>query len=299
MRSTRSSRLPAATLLFLSTAAEAADPIQPPLLAGNTPPAAALEALLAKAGDYVSRYADTFSNIVAEERGRQWWQSGETITSRTTLAEMVFVRLPGPLPWGTFRDVFERDGRSIRPRDRRLEALFVHAPADALQQANAILRQSASHNLGPVYRTANIPTLALLFLLPENARRFSFERQGERRFGGTAAQEISFKEQTTPTLVHDHGNNDTPARGRFWIDASRGAVLRSEVSYRVRGEDAGFVATEYRSEPRFDILVPGVMSELYLVPGGGRIEASSQYSKYRRFSVSVEEKAAPIAPARP
>jgi len=269
------------------------------LLPGNTPPAAALETLLAKAGGYVSRYADTFSNVVAEERSRQWWQLGDAITSRTTLAEMVFVRLPGALPWGTFRDVFERDGRSVRPRDRRLEALFVQAPADALQQANAILRQSASHNLGPVYRTANIPTLALLFLLPENGRRFAFERQGQRRFGGTVGVEISFKEQATPTLVHDYGNNDTPASGRFWIDASRGAVLRSEVSYRVRGEEAAFVATEYRSEPRFDILVPGVMSELYLVPGGGRIEVTSQYSKYRRFSVSVEERLAPGAPDRP
>jgi hypothetical protein len=284
-----------AAIVFTLSAAAADDGARP----GSAPAAAGLEHVLSLAGNYASRYADTFSHIVAGERCRQWWQSGDTTTSRTTLAEMVFVRLPGLLPWGTFRDVFERDGQAVRPQDRRLEALFVHASADALQQANAILRQSASHNLGPVYRTANIPTLALLFLLPENGRRFSFERRGQRRFGGTVAVEISFKEQTTPTLVHDYGNDDTPARGRFWIDASRGAVLRSEVSYRVRGEDAAFVATEYRSEPRFDILVPSVMSELYLVPGGGRIEVSSQYSKYRRFSVAVEEKLAPAAPDRP
>ena len=256
------------------------------------PESAELDRLLDAAGDYVSRYADVFSNLAAQEHRRQWWQDGDRTVTRTSVAEMVFVRLPGSLPWGTFRDVFERNGQAIRPQDRRLEALFARPRADAVEQANAILLESAQDNLGPVYRTANLPTLALLFLLPENRSRFAFERKGQRRFDGVIGIEVRFEEVGTPTLVRDRSRNDTPARGRFWIDPVRGTVLRSEAGYFLEEEERAHVATEYRREPEIEIFVPAEMYELYPLPGGGKIDARSRYSKYRRFTVSVEEEVA-------
>ena len=284
--------------------AAAATPATEP--AGAEPAATAggaseLDALLERAGAYASRYADSFRNVVAEEHCRQWWQDGAQTYARTTRADMAFVRLPGALPWGTFRDVFERDGQPLRPQDGRLEAIFARSKADAIEQANSILRESARQNLGPVYRTANVPTLALLFLLPENRPRFTFELKGRRKFEGLTGLEVAFKEATRPTLVRDRWKNDMPARGRFWIDPGRGTVLRSEVAYRFQGQyqDVGFVSTEYRREPGLDIFVPAEMSELYEIPGTGRVEVTSRYSRYRRFTVAVETEVASTAAAVP
>jgi VWFA-related protein len=259
-------------------------------------PATELDGLLERAGAYAARYADSFRNVVAEELSRQWWQDGNKTESRTTRADMVFVRLPGAIPWGTFRDVFERDGHAVRPQDGRLEAIFAHPRADAVEQANAILRESTRQNLGPVYRTANVPTLALLFLLPENQRRFAFERRGRRSFDGLQGVEVAFKETSRPTIVRDRWQNDMPANGRFWVDPARGTVLRSEVAYRFLAErlDVAYVMTEYRRESGLDIFVPAEMSELYAIPNRGRIEAKSRYTKYRRFSVTVQGEAASL-----
>ena len=59
-----------------------------------------------------------------------------------------FVRLRGEVPWGTFRDVFEVDGRTLPDRQDRLRRLFLEQPASALARANEIAHESARYNLG-------------------------------------------------------------------------------------------------------------------------------------------------------
>lgn len=258
-----------------------------------------LETILERAGAYVTRYAETFRYVVAEEQYRQWFVDGDTIHSLTLRSDLVFVSLPGPLPWTAFRDVYEVDGRKLRDRDRRLEKLFMQSSLrSAAEQADAVLQESSRYNLGPSYRTINVPTLGLLFLLPENQKRLAFEaKESTRAIAGFVGAEIAFKEASTPTLVHDRWNNDVPARGRFWIDPMRGTVLRSEIQYDLGRErrragghpEIAFLDTEYRRETGLSMFVPAEMSELYDLRAG-RIEARARYSNFRRFEVTTEEK---------
>ena len=258
-----------------------------------------LATILERAGRYVKEYEETFRNLVAEEIYRQWGPNpnvGEGQVVRTLRSELVFVRLPGPLPWGTFRDVFEVDGQKVRDRERRLEKLFFAPKASDIEQADAILNESSRYNLGRAYRNVNVPALGLLFLRPENQKRLAFKRRGTRTIDGFHAAEVAFEEKASPTLVHDRWMNDVPASGRFWIDETRGTVLRTEIEYDLETEkrkytpdswERGIVSTEYRREAALGCFVPDSMSELYNFRGLGRIDSVARYSKYRRFEVSV------------
>ena len=236
---------------------------------------------------------------MAEESYRQWGPNPNVVEGqvvRTLRSDLVFVRLPGPLPWGTFRDVYEMDGQKVRDRERRLEKLFFAPQASDFEQAEAILNESSRYNLGRAYRNINVPALGLLFLRPENQKRLAFKRKGTRTIAGFSTVEVAFEEKTSPTLVHDRWNNDVPASGRFWIDETRGSVLRTEIDYDLETEkskhspdswERGLVSTEYRREIGLECFVPDTMTELYNFRGLGRIDAVARYSKYRRFEVSV------------
>jgi hypothetical protein len=95
-----------------------------------------------------------------------------------------------------------------------------------------------------------------------------------------------------------------PARGRFWIDPSRGTVLRSETRFGFEPDRAeGYVATEYERAPRLGMWVPVEMKERYRdFPGSHEpvfrhpAEATARYANYRQFSVSVVDERAAVAP---
>ena len=292
-----------ATSFTISPAPAAATPSLPPSPAftgGGKPPASDLVPILEAAAQYVHRYAETFGNVVAQEVTRQWSQADQRHT-RALRSDLLFVTFPtGPIPWATFRDVFEVDGQAVRDREARLEKIFrSYPPAEAVRRANALVREGTRQDIGRAYRTVNIPTLALLFLSAENQPRFSFTRRGERFIGGFHGVEVAFEEKARPTIVHDGDRHDLPVSGRFWIDPDRGTVLRSEATYRFGAARAlAVVSTEYRRESGLDIFVPSEMKELYydeaespLPVFHDRVEATSRYSDYRRFEVSVEEKA--------
>ena len=204
-------------------------------------------------------------NVLAEETCRQWlggrdWvpsrednlgvygpeNAHQRIEMRSLRSELVWVTVPGSQPWGIFRDVVELNGRKLENHEGRLAMLFGSPAPSALAQARKILEESSSYNLGP-RRDVDLPTLGLLWLLPENQSRLELERKGERAIASLRGVEVEFREIATPTLVRDRGR-DVPSSGRFWIDPTGGAVLRSEILYLERG----FVSTEYRPESALD-----------------------------------------------
>jgi VWFA-related protein len=310
-----------------------------PVATRATPPASAPAALppvapvppelipvLERAGQYVVSYSRTFSHILADEEYRQQGHQeneGGPLIVRKMRSGVVFVTLPGPIPWVTFRDVFEVDGNKVRDRQERLAKLFQDSPATARAKAKAILDEAARFNLGPIRRTVNIPALALLFLHPDNQRRFTFEKKGRRSIGGIQALEIAFVERARPTLVDDGAGNSVPAKGSVWIDPARGTVLQTDVDYDLDPRDTyhrtrARVITTYRQEPKLDILVPDSMKETYQWPVARQqaarvqrrglnlkinegedqddvvgMEAEARYSGYRRFEVTTEESFAP------
>ena len=277
-----------------------AAPLQPSAAPKRVDAPSDLLPILAKAGEYVARYADTFRNVVVEESYRQWWQQDGHTTSRTLRSDLVFVAIPGSLPWTTFRDVYEVDGQKLRDREARLERLFAAPTQASLEAARAIVQESARHNVGTAYRDVNLPTLALQVLWPANQSRFSFERRGTRTIAGFQGVEVAFEERARPTLVRDPERRDVPTRGRAWIDATRGTVLRTEIEYDLEHRksfleprlwERAAVATEYRLEPGLDVLVPDTMVEIYNLAHGA-LDCRARYSNYRRFAVSSDWKLA-------
>ena len=181
----------------------------------------------------------------------------------------------------------------------------------AATRAKAILDESARYNLGPVRRTLNVPTFALLVLHPDHQHRFSFSSAGSRSIDGTQTVLIAFAEKGRPTLVAG-ADGDVVSKGGIWIDADRGTVLRTDVWYSPGREGWSFtgaaftrIVTEYEREPRLQVTVPVRMTETYEAGGGyyagmldewGRrrsgfaIKAVAHYSGYRRFDVTTDEK---------
>jgi VWFA-related protein len=288
--------------------------------AKREPVAPELAAILDRVAEYVSTYGQQLSNVVAEEECRQIYESNDPgrRAVRDIRAGVLFITLPGPLPWATFRDVWEVDGNKIRDRGDRLARLFHDSPATAVERARAILQESTRFNLGPVRRTMNIPTLALLFLHHENQYRFAFQLKGQQAIHGTKVAEVAFSERVKPTLVAGDTSEGAPVKGRIWIDPEHGTVVKTDAEYDIDPLDhyhrsRARVVTEYRPEPALGILVPDRMQETYETlaargPGFGvlpkvdarmtnaeeesgvlTVQATTRYSGYLRFRVTTEE----------
>jgi hypothetical protein len=167
---------------------------------------------------------------------------------------------------------------------------------DAREQANKLLAASAAYNIGPVKRTVNLPTLPLMFLLPNNQSHFEF-RLGERKtIAATEAVELLFRETSRPTLVKGPRGADLPATGRFWVSPARGTVVRSEVEFDFGPEAEARVTTDYRPEPTLAMWVPSEMREEYADVRGSKVrtfqnpfKGVARYGKFRRFGVTAEE----------
>jgi len=270
-----------------------------------------LARLLEKAGEYVVEYEQRFRNVVAEEEYVQWVDvfrgrsvdlgnvgvagpgaAVEQLPSargrrRVTRADLVFVQLGDESLWTTFRDVFEVDGKAVRDRDARLERLFLEPARSGISRAREIMNESAAYNIGPVVRTINVPTLPLVFLHPKNQKRFLFARKGRHKIEGVSGVEVRFEETGRPTFVKREADADLSAEGSFWIDPARGTVLRTRIRFEFPlTRSTATVTTEYHPEPRLAMWLPSEMRERYEGSGG-----TARYSNFRRFGVSVEEKA--------
>jgi VWFA-related protein len=278
--------------------------------AAKTPPPTrdpALAELLEKAGAYVAGYERTFSDLLAEEKYTQQLllsRHGGVQQTRVMRSELLFVRLPGDIPWTTFRDVFESDGRAVRDRESRLEKLFVAPQGKAVEQAEAILRESARFNLGRTWRNFNVPVAALPFLHPRNQDRFAWERKGMRTIEGVRTAQVHYEETRRPALIRDTGSGGSiPARGDFWIDPANGRVLRSEMTLALNEAAEVSLLVDFRPEPKLDIWVPSEMREFWGLSheaeeatGTGHslgsaeyLECLARYTSYRRFVVKTQE----------
>jgi hypothetical protein len=126
--------------------------------------------------------------------------------------------------------------------------------------------------------------------------------------------ELELVERARPSLVRAGANRDAPVKGRVSIDPESGAVLRTDVEYDfdydsrdARRQKRAHIVTEYRRDAGLGILVPVEMRESYELPAETAIgsdivdnvrdatvsitiEATAQYTGYRRFEVSTDEK---------
>lgn len=283
------------------------------ILAFQDPPdatsAPTLASVLKQTAAYVADYQAKLGGIVAEERYRQRVVNSMTASrprnaplvplfqARELKSDLLLVRLAGDDRWIQFRDVFEVDGQPVRDRDERLYRLFIEPTSGAQLQAKQIQDEGSRYNIGPLFRTINVPILALIFVDAEHQSRFRFKRvsPGDLRLLAPYAREpdiwaIDYRETSKRTLIRGDSDRDLPSTGRVWIDSTNGRVLKTELrsgDTSVRAQ----IAVTYRSEPGLDLLVPGEMKEMYVIPRSmTRIEGTAVYSRFRQFKVVTTEK---------
>jgi hypothetical protein len=262
-----------------------------------------LETVLGRAAEYAADYLEKLSSVVAEERYVQ----------RTFPAMRIGPSLPGPpkaqrerllrsdfvivrgfdagSPWLGVREVLEVDGQAIEGEHGRLEALLSDRHAATASRLRALADAQARYNLGDLYRTINVPTLPLEFLLRERQHRFRFKRSRSAELHGVPVWTISFRERVRPTLIRTPEGRDVESEGVFWIEPRSGAVLRTELR---AGANLGnrlrsLILVSYARNDRFDMLLPDDMNELY-VTGHTQIEGHATYGRFRRFETDVRIK---------
>ncbi len=266
-----------------------------------------LASVLAAAGQYVTEFRDRLSGIVAEERYRQRASSrtqgaGRFGTSQVQRRELrsdfLLVQPEGADRLVEYRDVFEVDGRPVRDRQERLAGLFLNPSRSAQSQMDAITIESARYNIGAITRTLNTPTIALILLYPDIQPHVTFSRttdrtpsldlQMEEPGHSTDVWVVEFAEHGAQTLVRGPRGTFLPAKGRFWIEATSGAVVASELI--VEAPDASaLIDVRYVLEPDLGVRVPDEMRERYRGRAGDRAEGTATYGNFRRFLVQAEE----------
>ena len=287
----------------------------------QTPP---LADLVARASQYVAEYERQFSLLVAEEHYQQQTRARDANAggggflsrsnpggggfsgprsreqTRTLKSDYLLVQLEGGGGWLPFRDVFEVDGRKVRDREDRLTALFLKPSASSFERAARIVQDSTRHNIGSVNRTINIPTLALLFLLPDIRPRFRFTIDGEEVVGARRTVKVAYEEVQRPTLIKTTPpgrkmdqpgglTEDLPVRGTFWIDPADGVILKTQLIAADAFLKSQTVVT-FRTEPGLAVLVPNQMEEIYSAANDDLdITGTATYTNYRRFQVNTDE----------
>jgi hypothetical protein len=260
-----------------------------------------LKTVLAKAAAYAADYHHRFKVLVAEEHyvqrvGPERPQASDSVTpgrqERLLKSDYILLRdFAGANSWVGVREVLEVDGESVTTDRERLQAILEDTTQPLMSRVRALADQQAKYNLGDLYRTINIPTLPLEFLLPDRQSRFEFKRKGSTTIQERPAWIVSFEERERPTIIRTPDGRDITSSGSFWIDPANGAILRSELrTGQVPGRRlTTIIIVGYTYNSRFDMLLPDDMNELYLT-GRARIEGHATYSNYRRWEAEVRIK---------
>ena len=214
-----------------------------PLAQGPT-----LDSVLARAGEYVTGYNKTFRVLVAEESYEQVMRpygnsrndllaSGPPLGQmgtpkvRTLRSAFALVAFPDAHAWMAFRDVFEVDGKALRPEKNRLERGFTDTPQDALKIARAFTDEALKYNFGVTKRDVNVPTFPLMALMPLIQQGFAFTKKGEKRVDNQPAWVIEFNETQRPALAKMADGTPKPARGEIWVEPASGRVVRTRLVF--------------------------------------------------------------------
>jgi hypothetical protein len=239
----------------------------------------AVDDVLARAGEYLSKYEEGFSGIVSREAYRQSQFRGSLMVATRALKSDLLVINLGDGLWAGFRDVFDVDGKAVRDHEDRILALFTKPGATTLDQAKRILAEGARFNLGNIERTLNTPTVALGFLRAANQSRSEFKLDSVKTQDGVRVAVLRFLERAEPRMIVSRDN--APASGRFWIEQDTGRVRQSELLFDSANAQAK-ITVGYAARPSLDLWVPVSMDEEYI------LEASRNLSPLARSDMPKE-----------
>jgi hypothetical protein len=278
------------------------------LAADDRPP---LQTILERVSDYVVRYQQEISGVVAEERYVQDADKSDRpfVTHRELKSDLLLVRTAGVAEgYVQFRDVFEVDGDPVRDRTDRLATLFTNPSENAKRQAAQIMNESARYNIGSVERNINVPLIMLMLLDPVYQPHFKYSASTEhkgtpRGLPKTAAftlpgdtWELDFEETMTPTVIQGD-KQDAKSHGRVWVDPETSRVLITEIVNEAKTVRTT-IRVSFQSPPLAGFLLPVEMRETYVLKGRFyTLEGAATYSNYRRFTVDTVEQIADPASA--
>jgi hypothetical protein len=248
-----------------------------------------LTLLLARLSEYMAAYVKEFGNVVAEEDYVQLLIRGGSNQVRLK-SDLLLVTTNNEVGWTQYRDVFAVNGRPVRDREARVQKLFLENPATAPRLALEIVTESARYNVGTLVRNINTPTLPLEYLSPKRIGGIAFWRDGDETVDGIRAVKLGFEETARPTMVQPDvgGRVDTPAKGIYWVDASSGRILKTQISLRA-GKAEMFTTVSYKPAQNLGLWVPAEMHEKYTTVTE-EIEGRATYKNFRSFSVTTETK---------
>ena len=127
--------------------------------------------------------------------------------------------------------------------------------------------------------------------------RFRFQSPRQERDMGADVWSLVYQEFVVPTIIKGNGNADLFARGRFWIEASTGRMVRTELRFGAESARLGFspveVSVDFAYDEELRLNVPAKMEEFYPGTRTGDVRGESTYGRFRRFGVQVEEKLQP------
>jgi len=250
-----------------------------------------LALVLARMSEYLEGYVRDFSNVVAEEEYRQQVVRGTAggPQDRRLRSDLLLLKIPGPVGWLQFRDVFEVNGQPVRDREERVRKLFLEHPAEALENAERISAESARYNIGTITRTINVPILPLALLAPGRIAGLRFDRHGEEVVEGIRAVRVDFEEKHRPTLIRQtRTNQDAPASGTLWVEPSTGRILKTRTVVSA-GQVEMLATVVYRPGGTIGVWAPAEMEENYRKPGE-TLYGRATYRNFRSFQVSTDVK---------
>ena len=258
--------------------------------AASAPPDATGD-LLARARASWTAFEAALGSVLAEEDYRQeatWPKTlpGNAVVRRLR-SELLLFQVPGSAEWVTFRHVEEVDGAAPPEPSPSIVATLADTSRPLDARVGALVRASAFYNLGDFQRTINTPTFAPIVLRPEHTRRVRFHREGEADIAGVQAVIVRFDETARPTIVRGFGTRNVPMRGRLWLHAATGQVLRSALTMEDRRTSlTATIDVDYGHDAGLGMLVPQVMRERY-ERRRHVVTTEARYRNYRRFTTSV------------
>jgi outer membrane lipoprotein-sorting protein len=245
-----------------------------------------LDEVIDRLGRYISDYETKVVELAAEEEyeqrvKRKSGYGGEVVERRKLTSTFFFYKLPSGQAWFGLRDVTRVDGKAVSARDRSVEQLLQEGTLEAVAEANRIVRKNADYNIGAVYRTANLPLMAIELLRAEHRRRFEFTSAGRPRMGGARVWQIAYAERVKPSLIHDGFGGDRLSNGHVWVDPTTGAVHKTEIII----DKVNTISVEFERNDRFQMLLPSAMEEDYEL-AIEFVRGRATYRDYRRFQTS-------------
>jgi hypothetical protein len=251
--------------------------------------------VLASVREYVAWYDRQLVTLIADERYVQATgrvtpsENDENSGVRMLESEFGWVAIPAAQDIIGVREVRRVDGRSVAEA-YRLRELLERPPADASLDIEAILAESARHNVGEVRRNINFPTFALAYLrrAREQDTRWRAVRSGDHI-------DLQFEERDRSTLVRSADGTRTPARGRFSVDPATGRISACELRVRIsrgRGWHPLFywMLVTFAADERLGIWVPVRMLERYYrngaTPATSEETGEATYENYRMYGTN-------------